>query len=1150
MAVSHLLHVLFNTGVSSSFWVVAVFALLLPGQIDPMQLYAQQAEPIYEGAGTFAVQRFINEDALVVQNWTIDDGLPVNGISDIGQDQLGYIWLTTYDGVVRFDGHRFQVFNTTTTPDIGVNRFAHIFRDDTGNAMWFTTDFGGLVRYKSGRFTRFAQEQGLAATHVLKPFDWDGRLIVPARNGLFEFQEEYDTFVKLVLDAAYEDVIQDNLFHAQMLPGKGVYLIVGNAPYQLTPDLKLHRLTYNGEQITSYKTQLSGKALIVHSEDRVYRLAEGTALERFEMANIPVHAEIGIVSDGERYFISTTAGVHIFSDAGLTGSADSEQVFHPFDFSSIGVLREFLSERNESLYFATLRGFVVSYRDGTFSLVRLPVENNRPYVSGALTDDRQNMWIITSTNGLLLVDQAKVHSISKYHGLLTNSTIGIFEDAGQHLWVNTRGGGLVEFKADGSVQELELFTDGRTIDIYAFAQISDGTLYVAVNRNGIAAIRTGEAVRFLDLPVDWRRLELRSMLADSDDSIWIGAWGGLYKMINEELVSFTHQEAFDGLLIQHLAFDEDGGLWVATAQGGVFYLRGEEIRNYTTADGLGINAVRGIYADRYEPGTVWFATEGGGLSRYRQGRLQTLTVAQGLHHNLLHNITEDFYGRLWMSTNNGIFSINKDEAAAVMEGRTNWVSSRVFRETEGMLNAEGNGGFQNSFLLRTDGLLMFATQGGVAVFETGRIQRREEQPRLVIEELVLFSATKTDERERIFRFPEFVDLKPGNNDFSIRYTAVAFRSAPGIRFQYMLVGYDQNWIDAGFRRVATYTNLPPGNYTFRVRLGGSNGYDPAASNMASLRITIAPAYYETSWFYGFIALLISLMIYGGHRYRVRHLLRQEAILTSKVEARTTELEQEKEAALGQKAIIAEQADQLQQLNAVKDKFFSVIAHDLKGPYSGINGLIEMLHENAEELSETQQKEVIRMLAGASENFSKLLENLLTWARIQMKQARPEIQPLDAAEAISSTIAVFDLLLGRKNIRISYDHPTEPLWINADANMLSTILRNLIGNAVKFSFEHSEIKIRLTPEDGYCCISIQDHGTGISEAQIQKLFQLETTFSYKGTANESGTGVGLILCKDMTEAMGGTISLSSKEGEGTTFTIRFPLAPEGKPEIAL
>lgn len=1140
MVVQHLLSVLPKAALSRFFAVFTALVLSFFGQIGQMLLCAQPAVQPVEAVGVFAGQRFISEHTMVVRNWTVDDGLPVNGISDIAQDQLGYIWLATYDGVVRFDGHRFRVFNTTTAPEVGVNRFAHIFRDDTGNAMWFTTDFGGVVRYKSGRFTRFSQEQGLTATQLLKPFCWDGRLIVPARNGLFEFQEESGTFVRLTLDAAYDEVIQNNLNNAQLLPGRGVFLRIGDTPFQLTSDLTLHPLTYNGAEVSSYHIQQSGNALMVYSDDRVYRLMPDGALERFEIGSIAMHGEIGIVSDGQRYFISTEEGIYVFSDPELPNGTESTQVFHPFDFSSIGLLREFLSKRNGSLYFATQRGFVVSYRDGTFSLVRLPVENNRPYVSGALTDDRQNMWIITSTNGLLLVDQAKVHSISKDHGLLTNSTIGIFEDAGQQLWVNTRGGGLVVFKNDESVQEFGFFADGRTIDIYAFAQISDGTLYAAVNRNGIAAIRTGEAVRLLDLPDDWRRLELRSMLVDPDDSIWVGAWGGLYKINNDELVSFPHQEAFAGLLIQHLAFDHNGGLWVATAQNGVFYLKGEEIRNYTTAQGLGLNAVRGIYADRYEPGTVWFATEGGGLSRYRQGRLQTLTVAQGLHHNLLHNITEDFHGRLWMSTNNGIFYINKDEAIAVLDGSTNWASPRVFQETEGMLNAEGNGGFQNSFLLRPDGLLLFATQGGVAVFETGRIKRREDQPRLVIEELVLFSATKTDERERIFRFPEFVELKPGKNDFSIRYTAIAFRSASEIRFQYMLEGYDQTWIDAGFRRGATYTNLPPGHYTFMVRLEGSNGYDPTASTMAKLGITIAPAYYQTNWFYGFMSLFFALVIYGGHRYRIRHLLRQEAILTRKVEARTTELKQEKEAALVQKAIIAEQADQLQELNAVKDKFFSVIAHDLKGPYSGIDGLIEMLHVHGEELSETQQREVIGMLAGASENFSKLLENLLTWARIQMKQAKPEIQLLDATEAISSTLAVFDLLLSRKNIRISYDHPTEPLMIRADANMLSTILRNLIGNAVKFSFEHSEIKIRLTREGDYCCISIQDHGTGISEAQIQKLFQLETTFSYKGTANESGTGLGLILCKDMTEAMGGTISLSSKVGEGTTFTVCLPL----------
>ena len=234
--------------------------------------------------------------------------------------------------------------------------------------------------------------------------------------------------------------------------------------------------------------------------------------------------------------------------------------------------------------------------------------------------------------------------------------------------------------------------------------------------------------------------------------------------------------------------------------------------------------------------------------------------------------------------------------------------------------------------------------------------------------------------------------------------------------------------------------------------------------------------------------------------------------------------------------------ELKELNSSKDKFFSIIAHDLKNPFHGFMGLTQLLMTDLDDFTRKDIGEVVYQMNKSANKLYKLLDNLLTWSRIQM--GRMEFIPLlnNLYNIIKNGTALYNDIAVNKNITINIKIP-ENFILNVDKLMIDTVIRNLISNALKFSHENSEIDIYLQSDEEFVDIFIQDYGLGMSDYDKSLLFKLETSFSKKGTKNEAGTGLGLILCKELVEKNGGSISINSVVGEGTTFRVRLPLNPE-------
>lgn len=240
----------------------------------------------------------------------------------------------------------------------------------------------------------------------------------------------------------------------------------------------------------------------------------------------------------------------------------------------------------------------------------------------------------------------------------------------------------------------------------------------------------------------------------------------------------------------------------------------------------------------------------------------------------------------------------------------------------------------------------------------------------------------------------------------------------------------------------------------------------------------------------------------------------------------------------QNALIQEQNTQLQELNASKDRFFSILSHDLRSPFTGLLGLTQVLAEEVDSYKKEQIKTFATKMRDSAEDFYELLNNLLTWSRIQRGMIEFHPQTLPLKDAVNRIVALFLPNADQKQITLE-QLISEGMEVQADLNMLNAVLRNLISNALKFTHPGGTITLSARPKGGCVEMSVADTGIGIAAEHLPKLFRIDTSYKRRGTEQESGTGLGLIFCKEFIERHGGKISVDSQVGKGTTFTFTLP-----------
>lgn len=453
--------------------------------------------------------------------------------------------------------------------------------------------------------------------------------------------------------------------------------------------------------------------------------------------------------------------------------------------------------------------------------------------------------------------------------------------------------------------------------------------------------------------------------------------------------------------------------------------------------------------------------------------------------------------------------------------------------------------------------MYFGGFNGLNSFFPDSVHDNTYLPQVYINEFQLFNKPVTvgqphSPLQKVIEQTKEIVLTWKQSVFSFGFVAVNYTHPEKNLYAYKMEGFDKDWsyTDAN-RRLATYTNLDAGNYTFRVKASNNDGVWNATGT--SLKITILPPWWRTWWFKLFVGLFILSAAFGFYFYRVNSLKKQKRILEDEVELKTMEI-QDKNFELQEHAEelnlmnstlienqqrIEKQAEELKEANAAKDKFFSIIAHDLRGPFNGFLGLTEIMAEDSSRLTMDQIQEFSVDMRNSATNLYSLLENLLQWSKMQQGSVpfNPELKQLNPL--INECIAIATEQAKNKGIEITYDI-SDDLKVFADSNMLQTMIRNLVSNAMKFTPKGGKIGVSAKATgDKSVEISIKDTGIGMTSEMVNNLFRIDIKTNRKGTEGEPSSGLGLLLCKEFVEKHGGEIWVESEVEIGTTFYFTIP-----------
>lgn len=982
-------------------------------------------------------------------HWTTNEGLPQNHITAIVQTQDGYIWFTTFDGLVRYDGIKFKVFDRKTDRTIPSNRFTALFEDAQGT-LWAGTEDAGLVCYRNGVFTAFTQADGLPQSWITGiQADTNGRIIVTTpramvywNNGkFFPVTHQIAMFSSLVGRSGTRWVVDETGVHwcrngdchDLFLPFYKQYpSILGNRPHL-------------------YEDR-DGNLWICSIGNKLVQIRNGRLIEydltRGELLNAPTDRNPKMK---ELFVIAATQD--------LTGN----------------------------VWFGTTNG-LLRFQQDRFSRYTTQHGLSSNMITGLMTDREGIVWVGTHDQGLNRVTQQFITTLSVEEGLPDREVYPILQDRAGQIWV----GSINLSKFDGT--KFTVYKTGFADinnQIQALYEDTQGRLWIGAY-GGICYFEQGQFFDFSDrmfatLPQQFHRPNCNAIFQDSQQRLWFGTDRGLFKYEQNQLTPYTVDDGLPSNTVKTLFLDREGTFWVGT-YGGAAYLDGNRWVSLTERDGLASNKVRTITQDSI--GNIWIGTYDGGISRYKDGKLSTCTVENGLFSNGVFAMLEGRRDNFWMSSNQGIFRVNKQELNDFADGKRSSVTSVAYGRLDGMRNTECNGGRQPAGVKTRDDKLWFPTMDGVAVVDLNT------QPINHLPPQVLFESAVIDKTE--FPITDRIQLQPGQTYLEINYTGLSFTKPEQVQFKYKLQGLDPDWINVGTRRTAYYSYVPPGTYRFTVLAANSDGI--WSQTGPELIVEIIPPVYRRRWFQALIALGLAGCGWGIYRLRIAQLQREHHLreafsqqLLASQEAFSRELmtSQEQE----RKRIAAELHDSIgQSLLVIKNRALLGLKTSpdpkTREQLEEINGSVSEALTEVRSVAYNLRPIHLERL-GLTSTLEEMIETVSEASGIEI---HPDIAPLD------------------------------DLFSKEDEIHFFRILQECLNNIVKHS-QATEVELTIYRQPTGVTVTVQDNGKGFSDAPQSN-----------SKRNGSQSGFGLTGIAERVRMLGGHFEIHSVPNHGTTVSI--------------
>jgi signal transduction histidine kinase/ligand-binding sensor domain-containing protein/CheY-like chemotaxis protein len=1038
--------------------------------------------------------------------WNVDSGLPQASVRAIAQTHDGYLWIGTEDGLVRFDGVRFVVFDTRNTRELKSNEITALLAG-LGNDLWIGTDGGGLSHLEEGKFTNYTAGSGISSDAILSLYrDRFGALWIGTDGGgLDRFADgQFRVYDR-----------QDGM------PDATVFSICGAADGGLWLGMRSGLVHFKDGAVRRYTTEDGLPSNEVHA---VYRAHDGSlwvgsnrGLGRFVNGHFQTYTErTGLPSNLILSLREDAAGA-LWMGTGDAGVAR----YYRGKFSSYGPKQGFVSDvvfttfedQEGNLWIGTGAGGLVRLRDGSFTTITSREGLSSDPILGVFEDREGAIWAGTFGTGVDRIQNGKVRVFSQRDGLSSNKIFSIAQDASGDIWFGTRDGGLDRYHA--------------------------GRIIVYRRKDGI--------------PSDF----VACLYVDHNGTLWVGTRGGLSRFDGKRFYTYTSRDGLSSDFVLSLYQDSQGALWVGTHGGGLNRFQNGRFTSFTTRNGLSNNVVMSITGD--PDGTLWIATNGGGLDRFRNGKFVNYSSRNGLYEDGILSMIDDGLGYLWLTSDRGIFRVSKRALNEFAEHRIHWIEPRAFDLSDGLKSLDCNGAFQPSCWRGRDGQLYFPTMKGLSIVDPAHLAEESAAPRVVIERVVADS--KSYNPSGLIRLP------PGEGRLEFDFTALSFAAPERVRFRYQLRGFDRNWVEAGTRRVAYYTNIPPGKYTFQVAAANGSGIWNHLGASVSLRLQ--PHFYQSYSFALFCVLAMFGLAYGAYRIRMQRVRAHEAKLIALVNERTYALEQHEAALRRSRDELAARVlelkaenlerrraqqelkvakEQAEAANRAKSEFLANISHEVRTPLNGIIGMVQLALES--ELT-PEQRQCLELAASSADLLLSIINDLLDFSKIEAGKLELEAVEFGLRRHLDRTLKSLGVRAAQKGVELICNiSPRVPERLIGDPIRLTQILVNLIGNAIKFT-ERGFVLVRIELERRdveavYLRFLVSDTGIGIPRERQSAIFEAFTQADGSFTRKYGGTGLGLTISSKLAALMGSTIWVESDLGKGSTFgfTLKLRLRAQG------